>query len=59
MARAMTVAAVLQGLIGIAVFILDLGRGEPPGAGGLLVLIEFFACTWLLSAWCFRKAATS
>lgn len=58
MARAMTIAASLQGLIGLAVFLLDLGRGEPPGTVGLLLLIEFFAATWLLSAWCFRKAAT-
>jgi hypothetical protein len=57
MARAMTVAAILQGLIGAAVFVLDLGRGEPPGAFGLLLLIEFFAGTWVLSAWSFRKAA--
>jgi len=57
MARAMTVAAALQGLIGVIVFILDLGRGDPPGAVALLVLIEFFAATWLLSAWCFRNAA--
>lgn len=57
MARAMTVAAALQGVIGVIVFILDLGRGHPPGAVALLLLIEFFAGTWLLSAWCFRNAA--
>jgi len=57
MAHTMAVAALLQGLIGIAVFVLDLGRGAPPGAVALLLLIEFFAATWLLSAWSFRKAA--
>lgn len=57
MARAMTIAAILQALIGAAVFLLDLGHGESPGALGLLVLIELFAAAWLLSAWCFRKAA--
>jgi len=57
MAFAMTVAAAIQGMIGIGVFILDLGAAEPPGAFGLLGLIEFFAVLWLLSAWSFRKAA--
>lgn len=57
MARAMTVAGVLQAVIGAPVFVLDLGRGEPPGAFRLLLLIEFFAASWLLSAWCFRRAA--
>jgi hypothetical protein len=57
MARAMTIAAFVQALIGVGVFALDVGAGDPPGAVGLLLLIEFFAGTWLLSAWCFRKAA--
>ena len=57
MALAMTVAAAIQALIGIGVFMLDLGAAEPPGAFGLLGLIEFFAVLWLLSAWCFRRAA--
>jgi hypothetical protein len=57
MARAMTIAAILQGLIGVGVFLLDVARAEPPGALGLLLLIEFFAGSWLLSAWSFRKAA--
>ncbi|MFL6735885.1 MAG: hypothetical protein ACJ8F4_02355 [Sphingomonas sp.] len=56
MARAMIVAGALQGAIGICVFILDLGAGEPPGALGLLGLIEFFALMWLIAAWCFRRA---
>lgn len=59
MARAMTVAAVLQGLIGVGVFLLDSGATEPPGRFGLLLLIEFFAAGWLVSAWLFRKAARS
>jgi hypothetical protein len=57
MTLAMTVAATIQALIGIGVFILDLGAAEPPGVFGLLGLIEFFAFPWLLSAWCFRRAA--
>ena len=59
MARAMAVAASIQGLIGIGVFTLDLGAAEPPGALGLLALIEFFALMWLFSAWCFRRAASA
>jgi hypothetical protein len=59
MARAMSVAGVLQALIGIVVFILNAGASEPPGAIGLLLLIEFFALLWFLSAWLFRKAARS
>jgi hypothetical protein len=57
MAVAMTVAAALQALIGIVVFALDIGAAEPPGALGLLALIEGLAALWLLSAWLFRKAA--
>jgi len=44
-------------VLGAAVFVLDRAAARPPGAFGLLLLIEFFAGTWLLSAWCFRKAA--
>ena len=58
MARSMTIAAILQGVIGVAVFLFNLGHGEPPGALPLLLLIELFALAWLLSAWCFRKAVT-
>jgi hypothetical protein len=57
MRRAMTVAAVVQGLIGIGVLLVGAGATEPPGPVGLLILIEFFAGLWLLSAWFFRKAA--
>ena len=57
MARSMAVAAAVQGLIGIGTFILHLSAAEPPGALGLLGLIEFFALMWLLSAWCFGRAA--
>lgn len=57
MARAMTVAAAVQGIVGIAVFVLDLGANEAPGATGLLLLIELFALLWLVSAWLFRRAA--
>jgi hypothetical protein len=57
MALAMTIAAAMQALIGLAVFVLGLSASEPPGAGGVLVLIEVFALPWLLSAWFFRTAA--
>jgi hypothetical protein len=57
MAGVMTAAAAVQALIGVGVFVLDLGAAEPPGGPGLLGLIEFFALLWLLSAWCFRRAA--
>ena len=59
MSRAMTVAAVIQGLIGIGVFVADAGAAEPPGRTGLFILIEIFAGLWLLSAWLFRKAAAA
>ena len=57
MARAMTVAAVIQGLIGLGVFLKGSGASEPPGPVGILLLIEFFAAAWLLSAWLFRMAS--
>lgn len=57
MARAMTVAAALQGLIGIGVLLKGWGGSAPPGLIALAVLIEIFAIFWLLSAFCFRKAA--
>jgi hypothetical protein len=57
MVRAMALAGAIQALIGVGVFALDVGAAEPPGAVGLLLLIEFFAVTWFLSAWLFRKAA--
>ena len=56
MARTMAIAGVIQALIGIGVFVLNVGAAEPPGAIGLLILIEFFAATWFLSAWLFREA---
>lgn len=59
MARAMAVAGFLQAAIGIGVFALDAGAAEPPGAIGLLLLIEFFALTWFISACLFRTAAHS
>jgi hypothetical protein len=57
MARAMTVAAVIQGLIGLGVFLKGSGASEPPGPVGILLLIEFFAAAWLSSAWLFRMAS--
>lgn len=58
-ARAMTVAAVLQGMIGFGVFLTDSGATEPPGRIGLLLLIELFAVGWAVSALLFRKAAAA
>ena len=57
MARSMTLAAAIQGLIGAGVFIGGAGASEPPGPIGILLLIEFFAAAWLSSAWLFRRAA--
>jgi hypothetical protein len=57
MARAMTSAAIIQGLIGAGVFTAGAGASEPPGPIGILLLIEFFAVAWLVSAWLFRRAA--
>jgi hypothetical protein len=57
MARAMAIAGVIQAAIGAGVFIFNVAAAEPPGAIRLLLLIEFFAVSWFLSAWLFRKAA--
>jgi hypothetical protein len=59
MARAMTVAAALQGFIGVGVLVTGWGSSEPPGIFGLFILIEFFSVAWLLSALCFRKSAAA
>lgn len=57
MARAMIVAATLQGLIGLSTLVAGWGSSEPPGIIELFILIEFFAGAWLLSAWLFGRAA--
>jgi hypothetical protein len=57
MARAMWVAATLQGLIGVGVLTFGWGSSEPPGLLQLFVLLEMFAAAWLFSGLCFRKAA--
>ena len=59
MARAMIVTAALQAAIGLGVFLADAGGSEPPGAVGLLLLIEFFAMGWAVSAALFQKAAAA
>ncbi len=59
MSRAMIMAAIIQALIGVGIFIADTGGAEPPGRIGLLILIAFFAALWLVSAWLFRKAAAA
>lgn len=57
MVRAMAVAAAAQGIVGLVVFAQGIAANEPPGAFGLLALIEIFAAMWLGSALLFRKAA--
>jgi hypothetical protein len=57
MVRAMTVAGCAQALVGVAVFARGIAAHEPPGAFGLLILIEFFAGLWFISAMLFGKAA--
>ena len=59
MVWAMAVAGAAQASIGVAVFALNIASAEPPGAVGLLLLIEFFAGAWFLSAWSFRNAVRS
>lgn len=57
MVRAMGVTAGAQALIGLVVFACGIAANEPPGAFGLLILIEGFAALWLGSALLFAKAA--
>jgi hypothetical protein len=57
MVRAMAVTAGAQALIGLIVFARGIAANEPPGAFGLLILIEGFAVLWLGSALLFAKAA--
>lgn len=57
MARAMAIAAVAQGAIGVIVAALGLGANEPPGLLGVLILIAGFTGMWAVSALMFRKAA--
>jgi hypothetical protein len=57
MVRAMAVTAGAQGLIGLIVFGRSIAANEPPGAFGLLILIEGFAVLWLMSALLFAKVA--
>jgi hypothetical protein len=57
MARAMSVAAAAEALVGLIALAWRLGASEPPGMVGVLVLINFFALLWLLAAWLFRRAA--
>lgn len=57
MVRAMAVTAGAQALIGLVVFARGIGTDEPPGAFGLLILIEGVALLWVMSALLFAKAA--
>ncbi|HWI76634.1 MAG TPA: hypothetical protein VNS53_06080 [Sphingomicrobium sp.] len=56
MVRAMAVTAGAQALIGLIVFARGIATNEPPGALGLLILIEGFAVLWLGSALLFARA---
>lgn len=57
MVRAMAMAAAAQAIVGLLVFAKGIAANEPPGAVGMLVLIEGFALLWAGSALLFRKAA--
>lgn len=59
MAKAMTLAALAEAIVGVITLVGRLGADEPPGVVGIEVLIGFFALLWLISAWLFRKAARS
>jgi hypothetical protein len=57
MAKAMTAAAGAEVVVGAVALVYGLGANQPPFFPGVLLLIGFFALTWLLSAWLFQKAA--
>ena len=57
MARAMTIAFVLNAAIAVGVPIYGWGADEHPGMPGLVALIGVFAMMWGLSAALFAKAA--
>jgi hypothetical protein len=59
MVRGMAVATVAQAVVGLVVFAQGIAANEPPGAFGMLVLIEGFALLWAGSALLFRRAARS
>lgn len=56
-ARAMTVAAIANALVGVVAAVA--GRNEPPGIVGLVVLNGFFVLLFLGAAWLFGIAAAS
>ncbi|WP_066585186.1 hypothetical protein [Sphingomonas pruni] len=56
-ARAMTVAAIANALVGVVAAVA--GRNEPPGIVGLIVLNGFFVLLFLGAAWLFGIAAAS
>jgi hypothetical protein len=57
MARAMTVAFVLNAAVAVLAPVYGWGADEPPGTIGLTMLIGGFATMWGLSAALFAKAA--
>lgn len=58
MARAMTITAAAQAIVGAITLVRRLGENEPPGIIGVEMIIGVFTLMWLLSAWLFRKAAS-
>ncbi len=58
MARAFTVTAAAQALVGLIALAMGLGADEPPGAAGILIMNGFFAALWLLAASLFWKSGT-
>ena len=57
MARAMTIACVLNAGVAALPLLFGAGADDPPGAVGLTALISAFAIMWGLSAALFAKAA--
>jgi hypothetical protein len=59
LARAMAATAVAQAMVLVIAPISGAGSTALVWSPDVLVLTGFFAAMWLLSAWLFRKAATS
>lgn len=57
MARALAATALAQALVGAIALIAGLGSAGANWPGPIVVLTGFFAASWLVSAWLFRKAA--
>jgi hypothetical protein len=57
MARALSVTALAQVLVGVIALMAGFGSTTPSFSGSIVVLTGFFTGLWLLSASLFRKAA--